>query len=146
MFGAVPASLLFDVARSQGVYFQLELDLQTPPFYFIKPEYFSDIPKTLSYYSPDGKKFGSLSHVYHPSFTELREHLERKGFIQTEQWHNGDTVLKPFYLNNYLLIEGDRFLSAPAWKWHSDKKMNYNNGEILEGIKNYRADDDYGII
>ena len=60
----------------------------------------------------DGK---SLSWEDHPKFTELRERLEREGYIQIERsWWNGDKVLKPFSLNGMPFKVGYKFCCASA--------------------------------
>tara|TARA_Y100001936_G_scaffold246933_1_gene291803 strand:- start:2515 stop:2745 length:231 start_codon:yes stop_codon:yes gene_type:complete len=74
----------------------------------------------------------------------MRRHLENNGYIETQQWHNGDRVLRPFFLNNFLMCVGDRFLCPSAMSLNRDLTENYNEGEILPGLKNYRdSEDDY---
>ena len=46
----------------------------------------------------------------HPEFTQLREQLGHDGYIRIERgWWNGDSVIKPFILNNYQFNQGDQF-------------------------------------
>ena len=53
----------------------------------------------------------------HPEFKLLRDQLEQEGYIQCQRTYwNGDTVLKPFQLNEWNFEVGDRFLSAGALK------------------------------
>jgi hypothetical protein len=53
----------------------------------------------------------------HPEFAKLRDSLEEQGYIKTQRsWCNGDTVIKPFMLNDIKYKKGDRFLSACALK------------------------------
>ncbi len=53
----------------------------------------------------------------HPEFAKLRDSLEEQGYIKTQRsWCNGDTVIKPFMLNDIRYKKGDRFLSACALK------------------------------
>ena len=126
MFGGVPAQLIFDLARKQGAMFQLELDLGLPEYFFVRPEFICDVPKQTLWYNAKKERHGSYTHEDHPSFAATRKLLENKGYIKTEQWHNGDTVLKPFYFNNLLLEEGDTFYCAAYWSHHTD--LNYNDG------------------
>lgn len=57
---------------------------------------------------------GSKDHV---EFTRLRDKLEAQGYIRTERsYWNGDTVLKPFYLNGWRFKKGHRFPCAAALK------------------------------
>lgn len=142
MYGAISADLLFDYAKKIGMWFQQPLaGLETPEWYFIKPEYLCRIPDEIHYYSADGTPYSSRGDVDHPSFTRLREHLANKGLIHIERsWSNGDRVLKSFYLNNYLMLPGDRFPCAPAMVYPLTRKGNYNNGEIDPTVKNYRDD------
>lgn len=131
MFGALPINLLIEAQSAIGIYYQLELDLGCPPYYFIDPKYFRDEYTGLSYYNAKKQKYGVTSYTCHPAFLTLKQHLEAKGFIRTESWINGDTVLQPFYLNNHLMEVGDRFLCAAACKNLSELTENYNNGQIL---------------
>ena len=112
MFGAIPAEWLLDEASRLGIYTQLELDL--PRHYVIDEEFLTDC--TVAYYRLDrhGNKNGSMGHVDHPSFTALRNHLEAVGYIETQDWWNGDQVLKPFYLNDFYFGVGDKFSCATA--------------------------------
>jgi hypothetical protein len=144
MFGAIPASLIMEYGSSIGVYTQLELPLNCPPFYFIDPKFMCQVQKSLSYYSPSGSKHGMLGHVDHPTFANLRDHLDNRGYIETSRnsW-NGDRVLKDFFLNNYLMIKGDRFLSGAAIGNDKNLTNNYNQGEIDPTQKNYRDPEDY---
>jgi hypothetical protein len=51
----------------------------------------------------------------HPQFSLLRNQLDQQGYIKIERsCINGDTVLKPFKLNEWEFCTGDRFLSATA--------------------------------
>lgn len=61
-----------------------------------------------------------FSHVDHPSFDALRQHLEANGYIAIGQGWNSDRVLKEFELNRVLFAVGDRFLCASAMKHHLD--------------------------
>lgn len=144
MFGAIPASMLFDMARSQGIYTQLELDLECPPYYVLNPEFMVSVPETISYYNSSGEKYGTHTSVDHPSFTKLREHLGTKGYIEIQRsWCNGDRVLKPFYLNNYILLPGDQFSCGAAMSGRKQLTKNYNDGKIDSSAKNYRDENDY---
>ena len=53
----------------------------------------------------------------HDEFTKLRDQLEAEGYIKTVRncW-NGDTVLKPFYLNGWRFKKNHRFPCAAALK------------------------------
>lgn len=141
MFGAIPFSVYRDISRSQGVMIQLDLDLGCPPWYFINPEFLGSLPKVLTHYSPAGAKYGSMGTVDHPSFAQLRDHLETKGYIHTQRNScNGDTVLEPFYLNNYLLMPGETFYSGAAMRNTKEIINGYNDGQIDPTVKNYRDD------
>lgn len=61
----------------------------------------------------------------HPKFAELRNMLEEQGYIriQKSSW-NGDTVLKPFTINQKLKFEvGNQFLCAAALGIHWQVKF-----------------------
>jgi hypothetical protein len=108
MFGAIPASLIYDIIKSEGYMEQLSFDF--PPVIEINSNFLTDVPK--------GYKFNEMSShgsVDHPAFSELRDHLESRGYISTERgWSNGDRVLKPFYLNGKYFEEEDAFPCATA--------------------------------
>ncbi len=114
---AIPAEFLIAEARRLGIYSQLELDL--PPEYFIDEEYLTQVSVTYSWINGSGGKNKTTSHVDHPSFTGLREHLGARGYIEIQRnWWNGDRVLKPFKLNTYDFMPGDQFSSAGAMGIH----------------------------
>lgn len=137
MFGALPASFYMDHAKSIGAYYQLELDLDCPPYYFLRKEYMCDVPDSLSYYTASGKHSGSLRHIDHPSFTRLRNHLEKNGYIEcSHNSRNGDVVIKPFFLNNFYMREGVRFLCATAMGNCKEFSDNYNHGKIDTKVRN----------
>ncbi|MFY0656278.1 MAG: hypothetical protein JXR12_05955 [Neptunomonas phycophila] len=141
MHGAIPIGILMDIGRREGVMTQMELDLDCPAWYFIKPEFLCNVFDGISYRSPKGEKYGTLSHSDHPAFAHLRDHLENNGYIATERsWSNGDTVLKSFYLNNYLFMPGEQFSCATAMWCHKELIDNYNDGEPDYTQKNYRDD------
>lgn len=51
----------------------------------------------------------------HDEFTKLRNQLEELGYIETQRnWWNGDVVLKPFYLNEWLFKKNHKFPCAAA--------------------------------
>jgi len=55
----------------------------------------------------------------HPEFTELREQLEKEGYIRIEKSHwNGDVVLKPFLLNDKLFNTHEQFVCASAMRYN----------------------------
>jgi hypothetical protein len=57
----------------------------------------------------------SICYVDHPKFTELRNNLEKLGYISTcREISNGDYVLKPFYLNDVFFAKQAQFPCAPA--------------------------------
>ena len=59
----------------------------------------------------------SISSKDHDEFTKLRLQLEELGYIKVERgWCNGDTVLKPFYLNGWKFKKNQMFPCAPALK------------------------------
>lgn len=57
----------------------------------------------------------SISNKDHDEFTKLRNQLEAEGYIKTvrNSW-NGDTVLKPFYLNGWRFKKNHKFPCAAA--------------------------------
>ena len=60
-------------------------------------------------------KVVSIGSKDHDEFTKLRNQLEEQGYIKTERgWCNGDTVLKPFYLNGWRFKKNHRFPCAAA--------------------------------
>lgn len=145
MFGAVSASLIMDVARSKGVYYQLELDLGTPIWVFVDPKYLTSEAKGYSTYNERGSRNGMFTHVDHPYFTETREWLHNNGWIKMETGYwNGDRVIKPFYFNNVLLNAGEKFACAGAMGYGRFVE-NYNDGEPDYSLKNYIEDEDFDM-
>jgi hypothetical protein len=62
----------------------------------------------------------------HPEFAQLREQLEREGYIQVERgWWNGDRVLKPFSLNGVKFKKHNPFPCAAAMKYHLEFQRKY---------------------
>ena len=62
----------------------------------------------------------------HPEFAQLREQLEREGYIHVERgWWNGDRVLKPFSLNGVIFKKHDQFSCAAATKHHLEFQRKY---------------------
>lgn len=140
MYGAISGQFMLELAHKMGMYAQPELEgLHTPQWFFIKPEYLCRVRDELTYFNPKGQPYGISGDVDHPSFTRLREHLGSKGLIKIERsWTNGDRVLKSFYLNNYLMLPGDKFSSAGAMHYTLSRHGNYNDGQIDLTVKNYR--------
>ena len=137
MYGGIDARILFDIVSSQGVYHQLSLDVDTPIWVFVKPEFLTSVSKGYSTYSETGYQYGVMGTTDHPYFAETRNMLESKGYIDIQRgWINGDRVLKPFFFNNVLLVEGEKFSSAGAmyYSYHE----NYNDGEPIFDLKNYK--------
>lgn len=57
----------------------------------------------------------STSSEDHPEFANLRNRLEKMGYIQTQRnWWNGDIVLKPFVLNGVRFKKNEQFPCASA--------------------------------
>ena len=110
----VPISLLLDIAKRDGVMFQLDLPL--PHHLKIEEKFLTDCEVSFRCGTDTGWS-GSTSTVDHPSFAKLRDWLEYNGNIETKRnQRNGDNVLKPFYLNNIYYDKDDRFYSAVATK------------------------------
>jgi len=127
IWDAIPAEFLIEEARRRGMYDQLELDL--PPEYFIDEEYLTSVPVKYSWVRGSGGKCSTGSHVDHPSFTALREHLGARGYIEMERgWWNGDKVLKPFKLNTYDFMPGEQFSSGSAMGNHFRVLKKYETG------------------
>lgn len=139
-WGAVPVSLILDLAKRDGAMYQLEFDLQTPIWVFVNPEHLTSEINGVSYDKGHGA-CGVTGTEDHPRFRDTRNFLEREGYIRTERgWCNGDRVTKPFFFNNVLLTEGDQFSCASAMAYgFSD---NYNDGKPIYDLKNYKEDED----
>ena len=135
MFGAVPASLIMDLARSDGAMYQLELDLDCPPYVFVDPRCLVDCANGYSVITGNGKKTGVMGSEDHPKFRDTRQWLAANGYIHMEKgWSNGDRVTKPFYFNNVFMDIGVQFSCAAALR-HNHTEL-YNNGEPLN-VPNY---------
>lgn len=106
----------------------VDLDI---PYFNIHIDYLCSTPEVLQYkYKRQENRTieetywsGVRSDIDHPTFTLLRNHLEREGYLQVERsWNNGDRVLKSFYLNDKLFEEGEQFPCASAMKYHLEYK------------------------
>ena len=107
---AVPAWLLMDIAYQNGYREQLNFLDEFPPCIYISRSKLDSVQMGYTWNSN-----GYISAEDHPAFTELRNRLEKEGYIKTERnWSNGDTVTKPFYLNNMYFDIGEQFFCAPA--------------------------------
>ena len=108
----IPADLLLDLINNTPV--QLDL-FETVTEFEINEEYLTSVPVSWKMIDSHGKNYGTSSVVDHPSFSALRDVLERRGFIKTERnWHNGDRVISDFKLNGELFKEGEQFSCAAA--------------------------------
>lgn len=115
MFGAVSAELILDALDAGGIWQQPELPLNMPPRIILKDEYMQRVSDELHYYDSNDREYRRFGIMDHPSFTNARKWLEREGYIKAEwNWSNGDRVLKPFYINDYLFEEGEQFPCASA--------------------------------
>ena len=116
MYGATDAGLILDYTRSIGAFVQLDLDLE-PRKYYLNPDFACDVEVSFKYDDNSKQGLGQLSYIDHPSFTALRKHLAASGHIVMEtRWHNGDRVIKNFYLNGKLFSPQDQFFCAAALK------------------------------
>ena len=69
----------------------------------------------LKYGSAKGSSTRSEDHT---EFKKLREQLGEEGFISIQRgWWNGDTVLKPFQLNDRKFKKNDQFPCGAAIRW-----------------------------
>jgi len=142
MFGTVPASLLLDLARQDGAMFQLELDLDCPPYVFVNPDYLASCITGHSVIQGNGKSISIMGTEDHPYFRDTRNWLAQNGYIHMEKgWTNGDRVIKPFYFNNVYMAVGEQFSCAPAMKYQYGKQELYNNQQPLP-VPNYAKDQD----
>ena len=140
MFGVIPASLLMEIGRSAGVMTQQELDLGTPPWVFVDPQYLTREVNGTTVYTPNGKRTGSIGTEDHPKFRDTREWLGKNGYIRIERgWSNGDRVTSPFYFNNVLMDVGEQF-SCGAAMGYGKYVENYNDGQPDYDVKNYNDD------
>lgn len=85
----------------------------------IKKEYLTNVPtnRRVRLQMSDGTTMegNAIGSIDHPKFTELRDKLEKLGFIKTERsFWNGDRVLKSFKLNGMPFKPGERFFCACA--------------------------------
>jgi len=110
MYGAIPASLLMDIAYAEGYREQLNFLDEFPPCIYISRDKLTSVTMGFSW---NGS--GYISTQDHPAFTQLRERLGKEGYIDIQRsWSNGDRVTKPFYLNNMYFDIGEQFSCAPA--------------------------------
>jgi hypothetical protein len=66
----------------------------------------------------------TISSEDHSEFAALRNLLENEGYIHTQRtWSNGDTVLKPFYLNGAKFEKNEKFCCGAAIKYDVESKL-----------------------
>ena len=134
MFGAISGAVLLDLAKKGGYMQQLDL-LEPVPMIEIDVKYLSNVYIDYRWH---GDGMGITHSLDHPSFTEIRELLGRKGYIEIERnWSNGDRVLRPFYINRYRFNEGDKFCCAGA--------LHYTIKRFMESEEYARRDPEYFI-
>ena len=134
MLGAISGEILLDLAKRGGYMEQLDL-LDPTPFIEIDLKYLTSV--TIDYrWQGDG--MGVTHSLDHPTFTEIRELLGKKGYIKIVlNFSNGDRVLKPFYINRKLFEEGDKFCCAGA--------LHYTIKRFMESDEYKRRDPEYFI-
>lgn len=145
MFGAIPASFLIDYGRKRGHMHQLELPLDLPIWVFVPPEYCCDVNTGFSRANSKGETYSCISYGPHPYFENARTYLLNEGYLYDSGINSSHRykVKKPFYFNNVYMIEEDVFQCAGyAGNTATDWVKNYNDGKILEGVKNYRDEDE----
>lgn len=86
--------------------------------YEVNKEYLCSVICQFSYTNREGGPCRTTSHVDHPSFAALREHLGVTGMIEIKrgQW-NGDTVLEDFEFNKVLFLKGETFFCGSAMRF-----------------------------
>jgi hypothetical protein len=91
---------------------------ETPPVINLREEYLTSLDIEVDIeITGTGRKSRTLSNIDHPGFTATRDYLASNGFInKVTNYSNGDTVLKPFYINGHYFEDGDGFPCAPAMK------------------------------
>lgn len=125
-----PASLIIDLFDKQNSSRWEQLEFDFPQMFYIDISSVTGLRTGLCY-SVGKNMYGSVGTVDHPHFTELRNHLESKKLIKTQRnWSNGDSVLKPFYLNEIYFEHNDQFASASAMSYTlrkgNDKPPKFN--------------------
>lgn len=144
MFGGIPAELLLEIARQDGAMYQLELDLDCPPYVFVHPDYLTNCTTGYSVIKGNGGNIGIIGSEDHPYFRDTRNWLARNGYIEMQKsWSNGDRVLKPFYFNNVYMDVGEQFSCAPAMKYKYGKEELYNDKKPLPTPNYVKHDDDH---
>lgn len=130
MLSGISAETLFELNKAEGYMWQPKLPLDTPPMFTLPEEYFSSIGIGYEWVSPDSSDVtGDKIFIDHPGFTRLRYWLSNNGYIAREDgWWNGDSVLKPFVLNDVWFAENEVFPCAAAMKGHL--KLNCDDTDL----------------
>ena len=133
MLGAIPLDIFIDIMKQDGVYHQLNLDLDTPPEFELPWDYFSDIQVGYKQISCNSNSEHSLQTTeYHPGFKNLRNYLHNNSYIEAVfHQHNTDKVLKRFRLNKVWMEPGDTFSSPSALKNILQRKLGIKNEVIF---------------
>lgn len=128
----IPNDVLMDIVneiRKEPKQLHFNEDL-FPPCFMIKEEYLTSCNEAFTWISPTGHgPSGTISkQVDHPAFTALRQHLVAHGYIEIQtRWVNGDSVLKPFSLNEVYFAVGEKFVCASAMSNHLKFRKKYGN-------------------
>ena len=103
--------------------FQPTLPMYTPRFK-LDPALIVSVQDTIRCeLSRTGSSWSSHGTVDHPSFTRLRNYLEKQGHIVTSRVSsNGDRVIEPFVLNDVLFESGDTFYCASAMSHYLERQ------------------------
>lgn len=99
------------------------------PKFFFNEEYLTNVVITRYLYDKEnvtsdttltalnGTMLRTIKTEDHPMFTEMREYLGEHSLIQIQRnWINGDRVLEPFQINEFLFRPTDRFVCADAMR------------------------------
>ncbi len=115
MFWGIPGHLLLEIAKANGYMEQLALDLDCAPILNISEEYLEYVNVNIDITHPNGTQSKTRSSKDHQVFTIYREWLANNGYINTvTNYCNGDTAIKPFYVNGVLFDVDEQFPSAGA--------------------------------
>lgn len=145
MMGGIPIEIYMDLLYRRGYREQLKLDQDFPPVIYIAREKLTSVPMGYSFNGT-----GWIHSEDHPAFAELRERLDKEGYIEIQRsWSNGDRVLKPFYLNNMYFDVGEQFSCAAALGGQYDIAMRKNASDPKYGglsTKPLRPEEDTGSV
>jgi len=110
---------------------QLNLDLNCPPWVFVRPEYLCSVESGIHIVKNEDS-IQERYDEYHPYLAATWNWLVQNEYISYDEVKNEDTVTKDFFFNNHLFKPKERFPSAKELKAICGNIKSWNFGKPWE--------------